>query len=599
VDTEKLKQTEKKTLSAYEKIYQDSQRRADDDTPLNKDVELEGTFYKIGPKRTAPEKFVPDFPYVMVKLSDNKEIMAPAEEHIAYLLTTLKIEANGLVSAGEEFTIVSNNEGFPEGFFRILPKYRYDRKGRKHRMDIELISVTINGEEYPYKITEVGNYLYIEPKKPLHLPTGIYTYRFNYVLDRVVDFYAQYDELYWDLTAKTLKNVVGSANAVVILPEGKTFLAQNAIASTVNGLDPLRVTITDLDSHSLGFADTEALAVGEDVHLLITLDKNTLLPPDIAQKYFWLIHDHGNLIFALLTLLATLLSFRVSANQIRRNQDKTQARIKKTPAMWRLINSNTYDLRSLGAEILNLCAKGVTELKKEGEISVLIKKTDNLKKLDKTELGLMKRLFPGEESILPAAASSRLRLTRADTFLKYTLYRKFQSYKFRLNGLYLLFSCTMLVLGILAAALLSINPGHTFTLIIICTALFFPLILGLSHRFNHRLLNLGSKLALCGLIFFIGSWLNIYTSTAYVILILLNVYLIIFYYRIFTKRNGLLRNKIKETEEYKSFLQKNPELTATSRDFALKAPYIFAFAIDNKYPNVAVFEHIKEIIKQL
>jgi hypothetical protein len=60
-----------------------------------------------------------------------------------------------------------------------------------------------------------------------------------------------------------------------------------------------------------------------------------------------------------------------------------------------------------------------------------------------------------------------------------------------------------------------------------------------------------------------------------------------------------LRNKIKETEEYKSFLQKNPELTATSRDFALKAPYIFAFAIDNKYPNVAVFEHIKEIIKQL
>ena len=72
-------------------------------------------------------------------------------------------------------------------------------------------------------MTEIGNYLHIEPDEPLNLPTGIYTYRFKYLIDRAVWFYDNFDELYWDITAKTLKNVVGSANAVVFLPSNKSF----------------------------------------------------------------------------------------------------------------------------------------------------------------------------------------------------------------------------------------------------------------------------------------------------------------------------------------------------------------------------------------
>ena len=54
--------------------------------------------------------------------------------------------------------------------------------------------------------------------------------------------------------------------------------------------------------------------------------------------------------------------------------------------------------------------------------------------------------------------------------------------------------------------------------------------------------------------------------------------------------------KIKETEEYKSYLQKNPELAVTARDFGTKIPYIYAFGLDTKYKNVESFIMIEKFM---
>ena len=67
-----------------------------------------------------------------------------------------------------------------------------------------------------------------------------------------------------------------------------------------------------------------------------------------------------------------------------------------------------------------------------------------------------------------------------------------------------------------------------------------------------------------------------------------------FYYSEFSRRNGLLRNKIKETEEYKSYLQKNLELAVSAHEFNIRMPYIYAFALEKKYPDTETFELIKQ-----
>lgn len=595
------KAKEADTLSAYEKIYQESMRQAGSaDETINQDVELQGTFYRLKEQQQEAKPFVPDFPYVTVKLSDKREILAPADEHFPYILTTIRIEPTGLLQVTEEFTFISNNESFPYGFYRILPKYNYSRNGEKRRTDITLESVIINGEEYPYKMTEIGNYLHIEPEENLNLPTGIYTYRFNYIIDRAVWYYDNFDELYWDITAKTLKNVVGSANAVVYLPDNKTFIAQNAIASTKEGLDRERVTITTLTTNALGFADTQALGVGEDVHLFLTMEKGTLLPPDFSKKYQWFIHDYGANLFALFALLAILLSYRISFEQIRRNKDKTRAYLKKTPANYRMLNLNIYDKTSLGAEILNLCAKNILELREDGDKTLLIKKSDNLKKLSKPEQKLMSLLYPGQETVLNNKPESSLKLKRAYTYLKYSTYKQLHLFKLKLNALYLLFSIGMLLCGIIGGALLSVNPWNSFGILSTFTLLLFPyMAIFINITPKKKIWNYVLKTFLVLGLFWTASILSIYSSGFYAIIQMLTVYLIIYYYKMFSRRSGLLRNKIKETEDYKSYLQKNPELEKNSKDFINKKAYIYAFDLENRYPDIADFNNINKLLQAL
>ncbi len=600
VDTNAAKKKEENVLSAYEKIYQESMQRAGTmNNTVNEDVELEGTFYREKHQSSNIELPALNFPYVTVKLSDEREILAPADEHFPYILTTIKIEPTGLLKVTEDFTFISNNESFPQGFFRILPKYNYSRNGQRRRTDISLISVTVNGEEKPYKMTEIGNYIYIEPKKPLDLPTGIYRYQFNYIIDRAVWYHENFDELFWDVTAKTLKNVVGSANAVVYLPPNRSFAAQNAIVSTRRGINAKRVTINALTPSALGFADTEALGVGEDIHLFLTMEKGTLMPPDFSKKYQWFIHDYGACFFALLALVAIFLSYKISLEQIRRNKDKTNIYIKRTPALYRLLNANVYDARSFGAEILSLCAKNILELQQNGDRIILIKKTDNLQNLSLTEKKLVKTLFPGLETVLPALPEAALKLNRAYNVIQYGTLRKFLFYKLKLNALYLSFSAAMLITGIICSSSLAISPWNTLWIVLLFTTLMCPPLLLFSIHFKSNAINIAVKAfcAFCEL--WLAGWIAIYTSNFYAVLILLSLYLIISYNRLFSRRSGLLRNKIKETEEYKSYLQKNIELTRTERNFASKIPYIYAFELENKYKEEKSFMLIDAFLQLL
>ena len=600
VDVEEIRNKNKKTISAYEKIYNESMKKAGTmDTTINQDTQIDGKFYKLVSDTPNTEPLVPDFPYVKVKLTDKKEILAPANEHFPYILTTIEIEPTGLLRVTEEFIFISNNESFPEGFFRILPKYNYSSNGNKRRNDITLTSVTINKKEYPYKITEIGNYLHIEPQTPLNLPTGIYNYKFNYLLDRKIWHYDEFDEFYWDITANTLKNIVGSANAVVILPTGKKFMAQNAIVNTKNNLNSKRVRINYLAPNILGFADTEALDVGEDVHLYITLEKGTLLSPDFSKRYLWFMHDYGGILFAIFALLVILFSYHVSYKQIRHNQDKTNIRLKKTPMMFRYLNQNTFDKFALGAELLNLCSKNILSIQPKNDTAVLIKKTDDLKKLSAYELKLVNKLFPDNATALEANEESVLKLKRAYNFLKRTIHLQFNLLKLKLNSLYLLCGLVMLLIGEFCTSLLSVNPTHTFIVIFTCGILNFIYMVIYNLEFKKTWLRIIIKTLAIVSIILIGGWLSIYTSTLYALILAGSCAVIIYYTHLFSKRNGLLRNKIKETEELKSYLQKNPEFTETARDFNTKIPYILAFNLEFKYKNTQEFDLIKYFLGQI
>ena len=261
-----------------------------------------------------------------------------------------------------------------------------------------------------------------------------------------------------------------------------------------------------------------------------------------------------------------------------------------------MINKNTFDLHSLGSEILNLCSKNILELSSSENKVVLIKKTDDLRKLTSTEKKFLNHLFPSQETTLNAGKESALKLKRAYNYLhKQTLY-ELTLYKLKLITSYLISGIIMLVLGFIGSSYLATNFWHTFIVISISTILITPFVFLIQKTFKNRILNYIIKLICLVPLVFIAGFISIYTSKIYAVLIILCIYIIGYYLNLFSRRNGLMRSKIKETEDYKSYLQKNPELNLEARDFNSKAPYIYAFELEDKYSSSPIFATISELI---
>ena len=261
-----------------------------------------------------------------------------------------------------------------------------------------------------------------------------------------------------------------------------------------------------------------------------------------------------------------------------------------------MLNKNIFDNHSFGGEILNLCSKNILELSENNDIVTLIKKTDNLSSLTKSEKKFLSHLFPDLSTTLPSTKEASLKLKRAYSYLKTTTNKEILIYKLKLNAFYLAFSTAMLIAGFIASSLLSINPSHTLLVILICSTLITPLVLLCVSNIKRRYLSILTKLISFLAILFIASWLSIYTSKFYAVLVILTIYVIFSYNKMFSLRSGLLRNKIKETENYKNFLQKNTELTIDNRDFNSKAPYIYAFELENMYTQFPIFEQITKLL---
>ena len=64
-------------------------------------------------------------------------------------------------------------------------------------------------------------------------------------------------------------------------------------------------------------------------------------------------------------------------------------------------------------------------------------------------------------------------------------------------------------------------------------------------------------------------------------------YSIFQYSVLFTKRNGLIKNKIKETEEFKNYLEKNAQAIGMSQEFTTQEANIYALELSKFYPQNA------------
>ncbi|MBQ7304137.1 MAG: DUF2207 domain-containing protein, partial [Alphaproteobacteria bacterium] len=457
-------QTQQK--STFEKIYDAAMQRISGEEN-NQNYGGQTVFYTQNTSNNDNYANVGDnIDVINIMLPDGKQAMVPAAEHIPFLFTSIKILPTGLIQVEEEITVVANGQKLKNGLIKILPKFSTSRSKVRKKIDIDLIEVLVNDSPVLHTLEEIGDKIYIKPQEKYTLAPGVYTYKFNYLLDRKLWYYDDFTEFYWDITGGYLNLVITSANAVVSIPEGHKFLSQTSFIGSGKNLSGERTRIMSFSPNTIGFSSSTPVLPGESLHTLVSLDKNSLLPPDINRKILWLIVDYGDIMFALFGLVAISLSYFISWHHIKNNKSKINTSFKNSAYSMRYFLKNAFDKKSFVAFLLELYKKQYIDIKQQENNILLVKKTDNLSYLSKGEKKALNNMFLGKDSVIQVSNINNLKFKRAYNDLSKTLTKNIKVLNLKLNLTYLFFSIGMLILSEIAISMLGINTLQTMIVLL-------------------------------------------------------------------------------------------------------------------------------------
>ncbi|MBP5615449.1 MAG: DUF2207 domain-containing protein, partial [Alphaproteobacteria bacterium] len=439
---EYIQALEQQNKSVFEKIYDEALKRLDQ--KADEGFSPDTIFYEeVKQSMQDLSSPLPDVPVVSVTLPNGKKVLAPAKEHIPYLLVSYQILPTGMIEVDEEVVVIANGEKLKNGLIKTMPAFTTSRTNVTKKIEVVLERVSINGRDVPYKLRQVGDNIIFVPKQNYVLESGVYTYRFKYFLDRKLWYYDTFTEFYTNLTG-SYPFVVTSANAIVSVPDGKTFLSSLALSGYASDLSDRRAVMATLSDNALGFASVVPLAIGEGMHILVSLDKNVFLEPDMSQKFVWFVTDYGDILFALLGFLAIFASYKLSWHYIKSHPARAKRRARQNAALHRYILKGTYDKRSFVAALLDLCHLRVLDIALDNGTVTLIKKTDRTKGVSRGYKKMLSALFGKQDTTVDVDVKNALKFNRADKILRKSVKTSYGLTTWCLNLGYLLFSLGML-----------------------------------------------------------------------------------------------------------------------------------------------------------
>ena len=209
---------------------------------------------------------------------------AQASERIHRFDAEIQVRTDGDVIVTETITLTAEHYQVSRGIFRDLPRYYLAETGEKFRYGYDVLNVTRNGEQEPYKTLSDGNAFQIRiGDADKLLPKGQQqTYKIRYRVKNQVRYFDDHDELMWNVTGDYWGFPIDASQATIILPQGvqPTFLKGYTGAYGESGSD---YTASHNGNVAL-FSLTKGLKLREGFTIAVGLPKGAIDPPSAADK---------------------------------------------------------------------------------------------------------------------------------------------------------------------------------------------------------------------------------------------------------------------------------------------------------------------------
>ncbi len=390
--------------------------------------------------------------------------IASAEERIVDYHSDISIEADGSMVVEERIEVRAEGRQINRGIYRDFPTRYKDRFGNDYVVDFDVVSVRRDGvaEDWHTESRSNGVRLYVGSSERTLRP-GNYIYAIRYRTTRQLGFFADHDELYWNVTGNGWGFGINQASAEVTLPGAVA--AQDISVEGYTGA--FGVQGRDYDSSvepgQASIRTTRPLLAGEGLTVVVSFPKGLVTPPTVLDRLGYLLSDNFSVLIAGIAFFGSAVYLLFGWRRVGRDPDAGvifahyEPPEGYSPASTRYIAEMGYDAGVFSAAVINLAVKGHLHITRDGKDYSLQHAASQIA-LAPGEAALQAKLFTGglnlelkndNHKIISAARKAHRRALKRDYLNLY----------FRNNHKVLLPSILGSALAFVVALLAGVTPA--------------------------------------------------------------------------------------------------------------------------------------------
>jgi len=232
-----------------------------------------------------------------------------AQEEILDFASRIDVQPNGDLIVEETIRVRAAGDKIKRGIYRDFPTLYRGWMGLRVEVPFDVQSVTRDGTKENWRTTLRSNgvRLYIG-SADIPLRPGIVTYQIRYRTARQLGFFADHDELYWNVTGNGWDFPILKASACVNLPPGTPVQSVNAFTGASGSKDGNFQTPARAGCDAF-FLTTTPLSSGEGLTIVVNWPKGYVSPPTLQNEVTAVILANRGLVFGGVGLLLVAVYF--------------------------------------------------------------------------------------------------------------------------------------------------------------------------------------------------------------------------------------------------------------------------------------------------
>ena len=365
-------------------------------------------------------------------------------------------------------TIVVNAAGsrIRHGIYRDFPTSYHDRWGNRVIVDFEVLAVERDGQPESWRSEPQVNgvRLYFGSKNQLVAP-GRHEYAFTYQTRRQLGFFADHDELYWNVTGNGWIFPIDEASAAVTLPAG---VPQDKIEFTgytgrQNSREQALRSVIEPGPRA-SFEVARRLSAGEGLTIVVGWPKGFVAEPTASERLGYMLNDNRGLLVGIAGVLVLFVYYLVVWFRVGRDPQRGvimpryEPPAGLSPAGMRYLVKMGFDNKVAAAAMLDMAVKKYVTIGKSDTVYTLTRASGEKIVLTPDERLLAEKLL-GSDNSLELSPAHHTRVQGAITALKTSLKTSEEKIYFLTNSRYLMPGVIFSALLIAANVLLAPSKG--------------------------------------------------------------------------------------------------------------------------------------------